>query len=576
MAGVVPVLAALLLTIVQSLQRGDFGLDIIAGFAMGGALATGEALAGCVVALMLSGGQALESYAQRRARHEMTALLARMPREASVYADGGLETRPIAALQPGDRILVRAGEVLPVDGVVAGAAASLDESALTGESLPVDYAPGAEVESGATNVGRAFDLVALRPAAESTYAGVVRLVESARRSRAPMSRLADRYALGFLALTAALTAAAWAATGDPRRALAVLVVATPCPLILAVPVAIVAGMSRCARRGVLVKSAAVFEALPRLRALLIDKTGTLTTGRPHVMAIEPTQGAGHDLLRLAASLAQGSQHVVSRALVEAAAAARLKLATPVGVVETAGVGVAGQIEGRDIAIGRPDAIAIAAAAPPPPGVVAVAVTSDGAYAGRLLLSDAVRPEAAATLRRLRDEGLQRILLVTGDNAAVARHVAEELKLDEVVAEATPAGKLEAVTRARSLGPVLMVGDGVNDAPALAAADVGVAIAARGAAAASEAADVILVADRLDRIADAIGVARRARSIAVQSVLIGLSLSMAGMIAAALGHLTPLAGALLQEAIDVAVVLNALRALGGPKPSAAEAAANEAA
>ena len=265
MAGVLPVLAALLVSIVRSLAKGDFGLDIIAGFAMAGALATGEALAGCVVALMLSGGQALESYAQRRARHEMTALLARVPRSASVYVEGRLETRGVEAIAPGDRLLIRAGEVLPVDGRLASASAALDESALTGESMPVDYSEGAELDSGATNAGEPFDLVALRPAADSTYAGIVRLVESARRSRAPMSRLADRYALGFLALTAALTALAWALTGDPRRALAVLVVATPCPLILAVPVAVVAGMSRCARRGVLVKSAAVLEALPQAR-----------------------------------------------------------------------------------------------------------------------------------------------------------------------------------------------------------------------------------------------------------------------------------------------------------------------
>ncbi|MBK9082616.1 MAG: cadmium-translocating P-type ATPase [Rhizobiales bacterium] len=572
MAGVLPVLAALVVSIVRSLAKGDFGLDVIAGFAMAGALATGEALAGCVVALMLSGGQALESYAQRRARHEMTALLGRVPRAASVYVGGRLETRGIEAILPGDRLLIRAGEVLPVDGRLASAGAALDESALTGESLPVDYREGAELDSGATNAGEPFDLVALRPAAESTYAGVVRLVESARRSRAPMSRLADAYALGFLALTAALTALAWALTGDPRRALAVLVVATPCPLILAVPVAVVAGMSRCARRGVLVKSAAVLEALPQVRSLLIDKTGTLTTGRPRLVAVEPAPGVAEvDLVLFAASLAQGSQHPVSAALVDHARRDGLSLAAPTRVSEQAGVGVTGEVAGRLVALGRPDADD--GSEPPPPGVLAVAVALDGRPAGRLLLADPVRPEAAQALARLRAEGLARIVLVSGDRADVAEHVGRELGLDAVVSEATPAEKLAAVADARRFGPVMMVGDGVNDAPALAAADVGIAIAARGAAAASEAADVILVADRIDRIGEAIAVARRTREIAVQSVVAGLGLSLAGMVAAAFGFLTPLAGALLQEAIDVAVVLNALRALGGQTPEAAPVAAS---
>ncbi len=568
-AGVVPVLAALLVTIAKSLAKGDFGLDIIAGFAMAGALATGETLAGCVVALMLSGGQALESYAQRHARREMTALLGRVPREASVYVGGRLETRPIGAIMPGDRILVRAGETLPVDGRIAGATAWLDQSALTGESLPVERSDGAEAMSGATNAGAPFDLVALRPAAESAYAAIVRLVESARNSHAPMTRLADRYALGFLALTAALTALALFATGDPRRALAVLVVATPCPLILAVPVAIVAGMSRCAGRGALVKSAAVFETLPRVRALLIDKTGTLTGGAPRLVAIEPAPAVTEDeLLRVAASLAQGSQHVVSQALVAHARAAGLTLTPPQALHEEAGVGVAGLVAGRRVALGRPDSIAGGAAAQAPPGALAAAVEIAGDYAGRLVFADPLREDAIHALAGIRAVGVARIVLVTGDRRDVAGKVAGELGIDEVIAEATPAAKLDAVAAARVDGPVMMVGDGVNDAPALAAADVGVAIAARGTAAAAEAADVLLVADRLEPIAEAVAISRRTRAIALQSVWFGLGLSFVGMIAAALGWLTPVAGALVQEAIDVAVVLNALRALGGASPASA--------
>lgn len=572
-AGIVPVLAALLSSIARSLAKGDFGLDVIAGFAMAGALATGEMLAGCVVALMLSGGQALESYAQRRARREMTALLARVPREASVYVDGRLETRSIEAIGPGDRILVRAGETLPVDGRIAAPAAWLDQSALTGEPLPAEFAEGAEARSGATNAGAPFDLVALRPASESAYAAIVRLVEQARNSSAPMARLADRYALGFLALTAAMTALAWIVSGDPRRALAVLVVATPCPLILAVPVAIVAGMSRCAGRGALMKSAAVFETLPRVRSLLIDKTGTLTRGAPRLLAVEPAPGftAGEALLA-AASLAQGSQHVVSQALVAHARACGLTLAPPQELSEEAGVGVAGAVAGRRVALGRPDAIAGAVAAGAPPGSLAAAVEIDGRYAGRLLFADPLREDAPQALAALRAAGVARIVLVTGDRRDVAETVAAAVGVDSIVAEATPAAKLEAVAAARAQGPTMMIGDGVNDAPALAAADVGVAIAARGTAAAAEAADVLLVADRLEPIAEAIAIARRTRAIAFQSVWVGLGLSFLGMIAAALGWLTPLAGALVQEAIDVAVVLNALRALGGPTLASAPRAA----
>ena len=388
-----------------------------------------------------------------------------------------------------------------------------------------------------------------------------------------MARLADRYALLFLAITLVLAGAAWWFADDPRRALAVLVVATPCPLILAVPVAIVAGMSRAARRGVLIKSARVLELLPQTRSAILDKTGTLTDGYARIVSIEAMEDfAQNTVLQLAASLAQASQHVISRALVDEIRRNGNALTLPEQVVETHGDGVSGRVDQRSVVIGRPafvssavvkrDAFPSAKLARLAPGHVVLAVAVDGRFAGRIVFADHIRTEAAATLAALRKSGIERIILLTGDQQSVAEHVGRSLGFDEIIAEASPAQKLAIVRREADLGQTMMVGDGINDAPALAAAHLGVALGARGAAAASEAADIVLLVDRLDRLAEAISIARRARRIAIQSVFFGIGLSTLGMVAAALGYLTPVAGALIQEAIDVAVILNALRALSG--------------
>jgi len=563
-----PVLLSLLVQIVTSLRRGDAGLDIIAALSMSAALAFGEPLAGNVVALMYAGGQFLENYAERRARQEMTALLGRVARTAMKHTADGLSEVDIETIGPGDRLLIRQGEVLPVDGEVAAESAILDASALTGESLPVTIPQGGEALSGTTAIGPSFDLIATRPAAESTYAGIVRLVESAQKSKAPAVRLADRYALWFLALTLLLSGGAWIWTGDPIRALAVLVVATPCPLILAVPVAIIAGISRAAAVGVLVKGGDALEALGRARVAVIDKTGTLTHGHAELSDIWAAAGFDADeVLRLAASLDQASTHVMAEALIEAARSRSLKLAVPIDVSETAGSGLSGTVDGRQVAVGgstyarnliRKDG---RIAKPSFRGSAAtIDVVVDGTLAGVLVLSDPLRADAATVIQRLRKAGIDRIVLATGDRAAVARPLVEQLRIDDLKADLSPQDKVEVVLAARAVGPVMMVGDGVNDAPALAVADVGVAMGARGAAASSETADVVLLVDRLDRLADAIGISHRSARIALQSVVVGLGLSLIAMIVAAMGFLQPLQGALLQEAIDVAVILNALRAL----------------
>jgi heavy metal translocating P-type ATPase len=570
--GTAVVLVSLIVDVVRSLAKGEVGLDLVALASMAGCLFIGEYVAGNVVALMLTGGQMLEDYARARARREMTALLARAPRSAQRYEAGGLKEVPIEAIKPGDLLLVRPGETVPVDGLVSdGARAMIDEAALTGESIPIAKDPGDPVMSGSVNEGGAFDLTATETAARSTYSGIVRLVESAQGSKAPMSRLADRYALGFLAATLALSAAAYWIGGE-IRALAVLVVATPCPLILAVPVAIVSGMSRAAKRGVLVKNGGALEAMAQVRVLCLDKTGTLTSGDPMLVSVETAPGRDADaMLALAGALAQGSSHVVSVAVAAAAREKALALPVPREVDEHAGAGITGHVDGLKLALGEKDFILDGGPVPlwadgvqdgRDEGGLLVFLAINGEPAAMLRFEDPRRPEAAASLEAARAAGVNRIVMITGDRPSVAARVAEGLPIDRIVAGVTPQGKVEAVAEESAHGSAMMVGDGVNDAPALAAAQVGVALGARGATASSEAADVVILVDSLARIPEGLRIAQRAFGLARQSVFVGLGLSLAGMVAALLGYLTPLAGALLQEAIDVAVILNALRALSG--------------
>ncbi|WNG23174.1 heavy metal translocating P-type ATPase [Cystobacter fuscus] len=574
--GTVPVLLVVAGSIVTALRQGNVGVDIIALLSMAGSLALGQFLAGIIIALMFSTGRALEDHARARARRELSALLGRAPKVATRYEDGGLEQVPVESLRPGDRLLIKGGEVIPVDGLVLSAEAVLDESALTGESLPVSHKTGERVRSGPVNAGPPFELRALTTAAESTYAGVVRLVQSAQASKAPFARMADRYALLFVPFTLALAALAWVLSGEPVRALSVLVVATPCPLLLAVPVAIVSGISRAARRGVLIKDGTALETLARAHVLLFDKTGTLTTGQARLTAIE-TMGDTDpsELLRLSASLEQVSQHVMASTIVSAARERGLSLSLPTDSSEAPGAGMSGGVEGHRLKLGLHDFVV--GSGPPSPwaravlrrmgyeGCSGVFVSIDGRLAGALLLADEIRPETPRALRLLRKAGVERFVMVSGDRADVVESIAAALGVDGVLSERSPQDKVRAVLTERSAGVTLMVGDGINDAPALAAADVGVAMGARGSGASSEAADVVVLVDRLDRLVEALLVARRARAIALQSMLMGMGLSLVAMGFAAVGMLGPVAGALLQEGIDVASILNALRALGGGGP-----------
>lgn len=570
LAGATPVLLALTVSIARAMIRRESGIDILAWLAIGLALALGEYLAAAVIGLMLVSGRALEQYAQSRAQREMTALLDRAPHHAMRFENGAWRQVVLDVVSPGDRLLVRSGEFVPVDGVLT-AEAELDESMLTGEPVVRRRLPGESVCSGVVNAGAPFEMVASASAGGSTLAGIVRMVQSARQERSPAARLADRYAGFFVPLTLLIAGGSWMVTGHVGRALAVLVVATPCPLILAVPVAIVSGMSRCARRGILVKGGGALERLAQASILFFDKTGTLTGGRARLVAIESApEVTQHTVLRFAASLAQASGHVISEALTIAARERHVSLSQPLSVHESPGAGLTGQVDGRAVVIGSFAHVTAHATAAPwsetllrrvsSEGGASVFVGVDGVMIGAIQLADQVRLETPRALRLLRREGIRRLVMLTGDRRDVAETVGTLLGVTEVRAEQTPTDKLAVIQAARREGVVIMVGDGINDAPALAVADVGVAMGARGATAASEAADIVLLIDRLDRLVEAVRIARRTRRIALESVVAGMALSIVAMVIAACGFLPPIAGAVFQEIIDVAVIVNALRAL----------------
>ena len=570
-AGTIPVIFGLAISMTRDLLAGRLGVDAVAFVSMSAALLLGQPLAGAVVAVMYAGGNLLEDFAVARAERDLKSLVDRAPRFAHRRIDVSINDILIDQVALGDTILVRAGEVIPVDGIILAANATLDEAALTGEPMPVTRNRGDPVHSGTINAGETFELRASATAGESTYAGIVRMVTAAQTSKAPFIRIADKYALILLPVTLFLAAAAWLWSGDPIRGLAVLVASTPCPLILAAPVAFIAGVSRAARLGILIKGGGPLEALARTHTVMFDKTGTLTVGGARLVAIETAPGESADeLLRLTASLEQASHHVVAAAIVSAAVTRGLVLANPDGVKETMGSGLEGMVDGKRVKAGSRQLVCAAARLEGWAvralrraswrSALSVFVSVDGRVIGAILLADELRQETPRAIQGLRMAGVKRIVMVTGDRAESAETIGAALDLDAVLADREPADKVEAVVFEQRLHPTLMVGDGINDAPALAAADVGIAMGARGASASSEAADVVILVDRLDRVADAVAIACRARSIAVQSITAGMILSGSAMLAAAFGWLTPVTGALTQEAIDVAVILNALRAL----------------
>lgn len=553
---------------VRQLLSGVVGVDVLAVTAICASVAVGQYWASIVIVLMLTGGEALEDYAAHRAKRDLTALLSHAPEVGHrLLPDGSTRDVPIEAIVPGDRIVVRANEVVPVDGTLVSGVGLFDESSLTGESLPVEIAAGGTVLSGGVNGTSAVTLTVTKAAKDSQYQQIVALVEGAAASKSPMVRLADRFSVPFTLVAFAIAGAAWWVSGDAVRFAEVLVVATPCPLIIAAPVAFMAGMSRSAKEGAIVKSSAALEQLYRARSFAFDKTGTLTQGEPSLTRVLATgQLDGDEVLRLAASAEQFSAHVLAAAIVGAAAGRRLQLAGSKDAKESPGNGVTATVEGHAVMVGRRSYISQTLGHELPAvslegGELAVYVAVDGAPAGALVLRDEVRDDAAATIESLRAQGIGHIVMVTGDDLPTAQHVAGELRIADVRANCLPADKVKVITQIPDR-PVAMVGDGVNDAPVLAAADVGIAMGARGSTAASESADVVILRDDLSRVARALGVGKDTVTVALQSIGVGIGLSIALMVVAACGVLPALAGAWLQEGVDVVSILWALRAVGG--------------
>ncbi len=547
--------------LVDDFKINTMGSDVLAILSLLGTLFTSEFFAMAIISLMLATGRLLESWAEGQAERELSSLINRIPRTARrVRADGSIEEIDVPEIQVGNQILLRSGEILPVDGVLLSEAIT-DESALTGEPLPQHRGVGALLASGIVNAGSPFTLEATNTAATSTYAGIIALVREAQRKSAPSIRLANKWAIRFVPFALLIAGSAWLFTGEVSRAVAVLVAATPCPLILAVPIAVVSGLSLAAKSGAVIKNGAVLEALAKTRVVLLDKTGTLTYGGPEINSIDcaPSYTA-QDVLQLAASVDQYSSHVVAQSLVNGAHARKIQLSTAKNLHETLGHSISGEVNGTRITVGQ-----LTSALPEwrkSRDELQVAVYSDQQLIGIIGLADPVRVESKQLLADLSSAGISEIAMLTGDKQITAEKVAQEIGISKVFSDLTPEQKLAITAQYKEskMGVVVLVGDGINDAPALALADVGVAMGARGASAASEAADVVIVEDSIDRLAIAISIAKLTMKKASQAVAIGMGLSIVAMIAGAFGVTNASEGALIQEGIDVIAILWALTVL----------------
>jgi heavy metal translocating P-type ATPase len=562
-ANVIP----LIWDMIQDLRSGTYGVDILAATAIISSLLFREYWAATIIVLMLTGGETLEDYAQARARTELDALMSSAPKKAHILRGRKTIDVAVSSVRPNDKLIIKAGEIVPVDAVITEGTASFDESSLTGESLPAVKKTGEEILSGSINLDGAVTVKALRAAEDSQFEQIIKLVKAAASSKSPFVRLTDRYSIPFTLISFAIAISAWVISGQPIRFLEVLVVATPCPLIFGAPIALISGMSRAAKQGIIVKTGSAMERLADIYTLGFDKTGTLTKGTPVVENIR-TYGKfkRDDVLGLAAALEQKSGHVLAKAIVDKAAQEKIKIVKAKNVQELAGNGVSALAHGWQVTVGRLGLINEQSIKTPSsfdPSAVqqtAAFVAIDGELAGIITFKDEVRPEAQKTLAKLRQLGIKHILMVTGDNKSTAQVIGKQLGITEIISEALPADKIRAVEEVLHK-PVGFVGDGVNDAPVLTASDLGIALGARGSAAASESADVVVMQDNLERVATGIAVAKRTFFIAKQSILVGIVISVGLMFIFATGRFRPIYGAVIQELVDVIVIFNALRAHG---------------
>ena len=558
-------LVMLLKSMWDDFRSGRYGIDILAATAIIASVILGQYWAAIVIVVMLTGGEALEDFAQHRARSELDALLKHAPHKANVLRKGKIVRVTVEEIHVGDKLMIKAGEVVPVDSTIIEGVASFDESSLTGESMPETKEIGDMLLSGSVNIDGPVTAKATATAQDSQYQQIISLVRSASANQAPFVRLADRYAVPFTFLAFAIASAAWLVSGDAIRFLEVIVVATPCPLLLAAPIAVISGMARASRYGIIVKTGLALERMAEAKTIAFDKTGTLTKGIPNVDKVI-TSGTHNqqEVLSLAASLEQNSNHIIAHAVVEAAKAQNLKYQKAKHVKEISGLGLQAQVKGKQVLVGRLSLLIDRGVNLPANfkaekiNKTVVYVAIDGSLAGIITMTDELRPESAATLERLQDLGIKDILMVTGDNKAAAEAIATKVGITQVYAETLPADKLHVIDEVENR-PLIFVGDGVNDAPVLTAADVGVALGARGSTAASESADMVIMLDDFSRVATATEISKRTFGIARQSILIGIGLSLILMVVFSTGKFTALSGAIIQEGVDVFVIFNALRA-----------------
>ncbi len=557
----------LLWGMIRDVREGTYGVDILAATAIFTSILLHEYWAGIIIVFMLTGGEALEDYAERRAKKELTALLEHAPLKAHILRGRKILDVRVSSVRPGDKLVIKPGEVVPVDGVIIDGSSNFDESSLTGESLPMPKTSGEELLSGSLNIEGAVTIRATRTAEDSQFEQIIKLVRSAAASRAPFVRLADRYSIPFTVAAFAIAGGAWAYTGQPLRFLEVMVVATPCPLILSAPIALISGMSRATKHGIIIKTGSALERLAAIKTMAFDKTGTLTQGKPVVDTVTAFKPFSKDVvIGLAAALEQNSNHVLARAIVDQAHTLKLKIVKAKRVKELSGNGLQAHVGGKEIVVGRLGLIQDYDITLPKGfktssvHQTAAFVAVDNQLAGIVTFVDEIRGESKAMLESLASLGIHHTLMVTGDNQATANRIAKQLGISEVRAEALPADKL-ATIESIVLRPVGFVGDGVNDAPVLAAADVGIALGARGSTAASESADVVIMLDNIENVTKAVYIAKRTFFIAKQSILIGIGMSVALMFIFATGKFRPVYGAVIQELVDVTVIFNALRAHG---------------